>query len=146
MLLYAVDNVDGQLKSAMCLVVRGNKIVNECSASVQEWIQKETTACDQHPPLVRIFQRNRECLSEKVIWQTCNYGIPDLTVLEFFLFWGYFKNTVYTEKIRDLPHLKDRICLAIETVTPEMQSLVWEKAEYRLDICRATNDAHIETF
>ena len=68
----------------MCLVVRGSKIANECSASVQELIQKETTACDQHPPLVRKFQRNRECLSEKVIWQTRSDGSPDLTVLEIF--------------------------------------------------------------
>jgi hypothetical protein len=51
---------------------------------------------------------------------------------------------VYAEKIRDLQNLKDRICAAIETVTPEMLSGVWEEAEYKLDICRVTNGAHIE--
>lgn len=49
---------------------------------------------------------------------------PDLTVLDFF-FWGFVKNIVYVEKIRDLQHLKDRICAAIETVMPEMLSHVW---------------------
>jgi hypothetical protein len=32
-LLHAVDNVDRERKSAMCLVVCGNKIVSECPAS-----------------------------------------------------------------------------------------------------------------
>jgi hypothetical protein len=36
----------------------------------------------------------------------------DLTVLDFF-FRGYIKNILYAEKIRDLQHLKDRMCAAI---------------------------------
>ncbi|GFG28389.1 hypothetical protein Cfor_06226, partial [Coptotermes formosanus] len=58
---------------------------------------------------------------------------PNLTVLSF-CFWGYIKNVLYAEKIRDLQHLKDRIYAAIETVKPEMLSCLWDKAEYRLDI------------
>jgi len=42
--------------------------------------------------------------------------------------------------------MKDRICADTETVTPEMLSRVWEVAEYRIDICRATNGAHIEIY
>jgi hypothetical protein len=70
---------------------------------------------------------------------------PNLTVRDFF-FWGNIKNIVYAEKIRDLQHLKDRICAAIEKVTPKMLSRVWDEAEYRLDFCRATNGAHIEIY
>jgi len=47
-------------------------------------------------------------------------------------------------KVRNLKHLKDKICTAIETVTPQRLSRVWEEAEYRLNICRATVGAHIE--
>jgi hypothetical protein len=41
---------------------------------------------------------------------------PDLTPTELFL-WGYVKNIVYGENIRDLMHLRDRITAAIATVT-----------------------------
>jgi hypothetical protein len=70
---------------------------------------------------------------------------PDLTVLDFF-FQGYIKKNMYAKKIRDLQHLKDRICAATETVVPEMLSRVWVEAEYRLDIHRVTNGAHIEIY
>lgn len=70
---------------------------------------------------------------------------PDLTPLDFFL-WGYVKNIVYAEKIRDLPHLRARIFASIATVTPEMLHNTWREVEYRFDICRATNGAHIETY
>jgi hypothetical protein len=53
---------------------------------------------------------------------------------------------MYTEKIRDLQHLKDRICAAVEAVIPGVLSHVWQKAEYRLDICRMTNGANIEIY
>ena len=33
---------------------------------------------------------------------------PDFSPLDFFL-WGYIKNTVYAEKIRNIQHLQDRI-------------------------------------
>jgi hypothetical protein len=70
---------------------------------------------------------------------------PGFNFLDLF-FWGYIKNIMYAEKITDLQHLKNIICAAIETVTPEMRFRVWEEAEYRLDICRATNGAHIEIY
>ena len=40
---------------------------------------------------------------------------PDLSPLDFFL-WGYIKNIVYAEKIRNIQHLQERITSAIETV------------------------------
>jgi len=39
--------------------------------------------------------------------------------LIFFL-WGYIKNIVYAEKIRNIQHLQERITSAIETVTQDM--------------------------
>jgi len=44
---------------------------------------------------------------------------PDLSPLHFFL-WGYIKNTVYAQKIRNIQHLQERITSAIETVTRDM--------------------------
>ncbi|CAL1291506.1 unnamed protein product [Larinioides sclopetarius] len=70
---------------------------------------------------------------------------PDLTPLDFF-FWGYIKNIVHSERIADISHLKRRIIAAIETVTPDMLFKTWKEIDYRLDVCRATNGAHIETY
>jgi len=42
--------------------------------------------------------------------------IPDLSPLVFFL-WGYIKNIVCAEKIRNIQHLQEKITSAIETVT-----------------------------
>ena len=44
---------------------------------------------------------------------------PDLSPLDFFL-WGYIKNIVCAEKIRNIQHLQERITSAIETVTRDM--------------------------
>jgi len=46
---------------------------------------------------------------------------PDLSPLDFFL-WGYIKNIVYAEKIRNIQHLQDRITSAIETVNTRHDS------------------------
>jgi hypothetical protein len=70
---------------------------------------------------------------------------PDLTPMDFFL-WGYVKNIVYGEKICDIQHLQDRITAAITTVTSDMIMRTWHEIRYHLDICQATNGAHIETY
>ena len=49
---------------------------------------------------------------------------PDLSPLDFFL-WGYIKNIVYAEKIRNIHHLQERITSAIETVTRDMFQETW---------------------
>ena len=43
-----------------------------------------------------------------------------------------------------MQHLKQRITEAVLGVTPHMLRNVWRDLEYRLDIVRATNGAHIE--
>jgi hypothetical protein len=71
---------------------------------------------------------------------------PDLTPMDFFFLWGYVKNCVYGEKIGGHQHLRDRIATAIATVTPDIIQRTWHEIEYRLDVCPATNGAHIETY
>ncbi|GBM31082.1 hypothetical protein AVEN_32465-1 [Araneus ventricosus] len=68
---------------------------------------------------------------------------PDITPLDFYL-WGYVKQHVNSERINDINHLKQRITDVIHSVTPDSFTRVWEELDYRLDVCRATNGAHIE--
>jgi len=68
---------------------------------------------------------------------------PDLSPLDFFL-WGYIKNIVYAETVRNIQHLQDRITSAMETVTRDMIQKAWQEIEFSLDVSRATNIAHIE--
>ena len=43
-----------------------------------------------------------------------------------------------------IPELKVRIRTAIETITADMLQTVWNEPDYRVDVCRITNGAHIE--
>jgi len=43
-----------------------------------------------------------------------------------------------------IPELKVRIRTAIETITADMLQTVWNKLDYRVDVCRITKSAHIE--
>ena len=70
---------------------------------------------------------------------------PDLSPLDFFL-WGYIKNIVYAEKIRNIQQLQERITSAIETVIRDMIQKPWQETEFRLDVSRATNAARIEMY
>jgi hypothetical protein len=42
------------------------------------------------------------------------------------------------------PDLKNRITVAMETITLDMLIRVWQELDYRLDVCRVTKGAHIE--
>ena len=46
-----------------------------------------------------------------------------------------------TEQATDvsIPDLKNRITAAVETITPDMLSRVWQELDYRLDVCRVTS-------
>jgi len=50
---------------------------------------------------------------EPILWPPRS---PDLIPLDFFL-WGYIKNIVYAEEIRNIQHLQEMITSAIETNT-----------------------------
>ena len=43
-----------------------------------------------------------------------------------------------------IPKLKVRIRTAIETITADMLQTVRSELDYRVDVCRITNGAHIE--
>ena len=67
-------------------------------------------------------------------------GSPDSTPCDFLL-WGYIKDQVYVPPLpASLPELKVRIRTATETITADMRN----ELDYRVDVCRITNGAHIE--
>jgi hypothetical protein len=68
---------------------------------------------------------------------------PDLTPLDFY-FWGYVKQSVYSVRIHNIQHLKQRIREVAASVTPDVLRRMCQEMEYHLDVCRATNGAHIE--
>ena len=63
--------------------------------------------------------------------------------MDFFL-WGNVKDCVYQTPVQDLVTLRERIVEAIQAVDVDMLQRVWMEMEYRLDILRATNGAHVE--
>jgi hypothetical protein len=53
---------------------------------------------------------------------------------------------VYSTRVPDINNLRARIVEAIATITPDMLERTWTEVEYRLDIVRATQEAHVETY
>jgi hypothetical protein len=43
-----------------------------------------------------------------------------------------------------LKELRDRITHALQTVTADMLHRVWDEFDYRVDVCRVAQGAHIE--
>ena len=70
---------------------------------------------------------------------------PDITPLEVFL-WGYVKHIVYQTKVRDINDLQHGIIETIDTVTVDMLARTWPEIEYRLDVVRVTDSAHVEVY
>ncbi|KAJ4449299.1 hypothetical protein ANN_00697 [Periplaneta americana] len=69
----------------------------------------------------------------------------ELTLCDYFL-WGYIKDKVYMPPLpQDLQDLRMRIEETVATVMPDMLSRVWQELEYRVNICRVTYGAHIES-
>jgi hypothetical protein len=69
---------------------------------------------------------------------------PVITPLDFL--WRYVKDKVYSTPIPDTDTLKARIRDALAAVTEEMLEKTWREIEYRLDVLRATNGAHVEVY
>ena len=59
---------------------------------------------------------------------------------------GYVKDRVYRTPVRDVETLQSRIIEVLATVNEEMLESTWRVIEYRLDILRATNGAHVEVY
>ena len=69
---------------------------------------------------------------------------PDLTPCDFFL-WGFVKDSVYVPPLPMSPkELRNPITRALQTITADMLHRVWDEYDYRVDVCRVTQDAHIE--
>jgi len=49
-------------------------------------------------------------------------------------------------KVRHIDDLKRRISNAITTIDEAMLQRTWQEIEYRLDVLRATNGAHVEVY
>jgi hypothetical protein len=73
----------------------------------------------------------------------CPPRSPDIIPLDFFL-WGYVKDIIYKIPVTSLVELKLRIVAVIKRVTPQMLENSWRKTEYRLDILRVKEGAHVE--
>ena len=65
--------------------------------------------------------------------------------LNFFL-WGYAKDRVFTTPVNDIGELQTRIRGVIATITGEMLTRIFQEFEYKKDIVRATNWAHVEVY
>ena len=62
-----------------------------------------------------------------------------------FLFGGFVKDSVYVPPLpMSLKELRDRITHALQTITADMLHRVWDEFDYRADVCRVTQGAHIE--
>jgi hypothetical protein len=61
-----------------------------------------------------------------------------------FFLWGYVKDYVYRNPVANMNDFKDRIKAAIASVDVDMLQRTLMELEYRLDIVRVTNDAHVE--
>ena len=78
-------------------------------------------------------------------WRSWPARSPDLTPLDFFLL-GFVKDKVYSVKIRDIDHLKERITEAVRSVTPTMMNNVWDEILERLNLCKDIGGAHLEVY
>jgi hypothetical protein len=59
--------------------------------------------------------------------------------------WAHVKDQVFAPQLpRDLADLKARIIAAVKNIDAPMLTRVWQKLEYRIDVCRVTLGAHIE--
>ena len=67
-------------------------------------------------------------------------------IIKVLFLWGYVEDIVYRTKIRDINDLKQRITDAIATIDEAMLQRTWQEIDYRLDVLRATNGAHIEVY
>jgi hypothetical protein len=72
--------------------------------------------------------------------QICDYS----AACDFFL-WGFVKDSVYIPPLpTSIQEIRDRITHALQAITADMLHRVWDEFDYRVDVCRVTQGAHIE--
>jgi hypothetical protein len=58
---------------------------------------------------------------------------------------AFVKNSVYVSPLPTSIHeIRDRITHALQAITADMLHRVWDEFDYRVDVCRVTQGAHIE--
>ena len=65
--------------------------------------------------------------------------------LDFFI-WRYVKDKVFSTPVPDITNVKARITDAFATITEGMLENTWREIDYRLDVLRATKEAHVEVY
>ena len=70
---------------------------------------------------------------------------PDITPLHFFL-WRYVKDKVFSTPVPDITDWKARITDAFATITEDILENTWREIDYRLDVPRVTQGAHVEVY
>ena len=72
---------------------------------------------------------------------------PDITPppFDFFLL-DYVKDKVFSTPVPDFTNLKARIKEAFATITENTLENTWREITYRLDVLRATKEAHVEVY
>jgi len=94
------------------------------------------------------------CLcGEGVSWSVCRKRETHFLTLSFsrfgtsgVFFWGFVKDIVYCEEVQNVNELRDRIVEAAVYVTSETLANIWQETKYCLEVCHATNGAHIEIY
>jgi hypothetical protein len=73
------------------------------------------------------------------------HSVPLYNLTGFF-FWSYAKDQFFRPQVGSVVELRARINNEVASLTPPTLENIWHEIEYRLDILRATNGAHIEMY
>jgi hypothetical protein len=120
-----------------------------CRNNITRWYRQFVeTGClckGKSPGRPRVSDDNIERVRERdnhlLSWPP---HLPDLTPRNFF-FLGFVKDSVYVLPLpTSLKEHRDRITHPLQAVTAEMLHQVWDELDYRVDVCRVTQGAHIE--
>jgi len=88
-------------------------------------------------------------ISKQVEWERWSDNLATTIAvyhpLDFFL-WGYVKDKVISTPVPNITKLKARITDAFATITEDMLENTWREIDYRLDVLRATQGAHVEVY
>ena len=95
-------------------------------------------------PREKVVVSFRSTSDPALLKNTIEKHLYDLTPCDFFL-WLFVKDNVYVPPLpMYLKELRDRITHALQTITADMLHRVWDEFDYRVDVCRVTQGAHIE--
>ncbi|KAJ4430220.1 hypothetical protein ANN_22431 [Periplaneta americana] len=104
-------------------------------AMVSTWTPQQKVQCVLWLAEERSVTRVQRCVR-----RTCISRSEDKDPLP-----GFVKDAVYQRgRANTLEELRQRITNTVALVTPQMPQNNWRDVEYRLDVCRATQGAHIE--